>query len=220
MPRLSRTPKATTKAKFASGESPKRRRVTSRAPSGHGASARGREALVWVFGYGSLMWNPGFRHRRFEYGLVRGWHRAFCVYSHVWRGTPERPGLVLGLDRGGACKGIAFAVPLKDEAKVLAYLDERERVTNVYLRRRLQVTLGSGEAVAAWGYVVDRRHHQYACKLPTAKAARLIAASEGKGGTNPEYLENTVLHLDQMGISEGPLHDLRDRVRVLLAPKR
>jgi cation transport protein ChaC len=173
-----------------------------------------------VFGYGSLMWNPGFRFRHFECGLVRGWHRAFCVYSHVWRGTPERPGLVLGLDRGGACKGIAFAVPLKAADKVLAYLDERERVTNVYLRRRLPVTLASGKVVEAWGYVVDRRHHQYAHKLPTAKAARIIAAGEGKGGTNPEYLENTISHLDQMGIPEGPLHDLRDRVRALLKPRR
>ncbi|MGE5537492.1 MAG: gamma-glutamylcyclotransferase [Gemmatimonas sp.] len=170
---------------------------------------------MWVFGYGSLMWNPGFIHRHMEYGLVRGWHRAFCVYSHVWRGTPERPGLVLGLDRGGACKGIAFAVDESDEAKVLAYLDERERVTNVYLRRRLTVKLTSGDTVPAWGYVVDRRHHQYARKLPMPRAAGIIAASEGKGGTNPEYLENTVRHLDEMGIPEGPLHALRDRVRRL-----
>ncbi|HTI86258.1 MAG TPA: gamma-glutamylcyclotransferase [Alphaproteobacteria bacterium] len=220
MVRLSRTRKATTKAKFASHASPKRRRVTTRATSGHSrTSPQARETLVWIFGYGSLMWNPGFRYRRLEYGLVRGWHRAFCVYSQVWRGTPDRPGLVLGLDRGGACKGVAFAVPLTDEAKVLAYLDERERVTNVYLRRRLPVTLASGKIVDAWGYIVDRDHSQYACKLTTAKAARIIATSEGKGGTNPEYLENTILHLDQMGIPEGPLHDLRDRVRALLEPK-
>jgi cation transport protein ChaC len=216
MPRLSRTKQATTKAKFASRASPKRRHATPRPPSGHAGS---NNAVVWVFGYGSLMWNPGFHYRRLEYGLVRGWHRAFCVYSQVWRGTPDRPGLVLGLDRGGACKGVAFAVPVKEEAKVLAYLDERERVTNVYLRRKLVVTLASGRAVEAWGYVVDRRHHQYARKLATAKAARIIAASEGKGGTNPEYLENTILHLDQMGIPEGPLHSLRDRVRALCAPK-
>ncbi|HTI86652.1 MAG TPA: gamma-glutamylcyclotransferase [Alphaproteobacteria bacterium] len=220
MARLSRTHKATTKAKFASRASPKRHRVTTRATSGHKrASAPLREPLIWIFGYGSLMWNPGFRYGRLEYGLVRGWHRAFCVYSHVWRGTPECPGLVLGLDRGGACKGVAFAVPIADEDKVLAYLDERERVTNVYLRRRLPVTLASGKVVDAWGYVVDRRHHQYACKLPTAQAARIIAISEGKGGTNPEYLENTILHLDQMGIPEGPLHDLRDCVRALIVPK-
>lgn len=170
---------------------------------------------VWVFGYGSLMWNPGFPHLAREPALVHGWHRAFCVYSHVWRGTPERPGLVLGLDRGGSCRGVAFAVDPRKEARVLAYLDERERVTNVYWRRRLTVTLASGRRVTAWGYVAERDHHQYSGKLAMTRAARLIAVGEGKGGTNVEYLENTIKHLDEMGIPEGPLHRLRDRVRKL-----
>lgn len=173
---------------------------------------------VWIFGYGSLMWNPGFPFLRREPALAHGWHRAFCVYSHVWRGTPEKPGLVLGLDRGGSCRGIAFAIDPGTEDDVLAYLDERERVTNVYWRRRLAVTLGSGRRTSAWGYIADRGHHQYSGKLAPVKAARLIAAGEGKGGTNPDYLENTLKHLDELGIPEGPLHDLRHRVRRLIAP--
>jgi cation transport protein ChaC len=170
---------------------------------------------IWVFGYGSLMWNPGFVFRARKAGLVHGWHRAFCVYSHVWRGTPERPGLVLGLDRGGSCRGIAFAIGAEDEAAVLAYLDERERVTNVYARKRLTVDLGSGKTVPAWSYVAVRDHAQYAGKLSLEHAATLIVHGVGKGGSNPEYLENTIAHLDQLGIPEGPLHALRDKVRGL-----
>lgn len=172
-------------------------------------------APVWVFGYGSLMWNPGFPHLSREPALVHGWHRAFCVYSHVWRGTPEKPGLVLGLDRGGSCRGIAFKVAPAKEKQVLDYLDERERVTNVYWRRRLAMTLPSGHKVEAWGYIAERSHPQYAGKLTTTKAARLIVAGEGKGGTNIDYLENTITHLDGMSIPEGPLHRLRDTVRKL-----
>jgi glutathione-specific gamma-glutamylcyclotransferase len=169
--------------------------------------------IVWVFGYGSLMWNPGFRFRVRAPALVRGWHRAFCVYSHVWRGTPEKPGLVLGLDRGGSCRGIAYAVDAKDEAAVLAYLDERERVTNVYARKRLSVALGAGKTVPAWSYIAVRDHAQYAGKLTLEHAAALIVHGMGKGGSNPEYLENTIAHLDSLGIPEGPLHALRERVR-------
>jgi cation transport protein ChaC len=184
-------------------------------PRDTAGGTRSGRAPVWVFGYGSLMWNPGFPFRAREPGLVRGWHRAFCVYSHVWRGTPERPGLVLGLDRGGSCRGIAFSVDAKDEADVLAYLDDRERVTNVYVRRRVVLELASGRAVDAWSYVADRAHSQYAGKLALEHAATLIAHGIGRGGPNPEYIENTIKHLDELGIPEGPLHALRDRVRRL-----
>src|SRR4051794_8356461 len=114
---FSPTTSATTKAKYGPRASPMGRRATTRAPSGHARAEKApkdEKKEIWFFGYGSLMWNPGFKFRRRECGLVRGWHRAFCVYSHVWRGTPERPGLVLGLDRGGACKGVAFAVAPQD----------------------------------------------------------------------------------------------------------
>jgi len=192
----------------------------TKAPRARPAVTKSRPASspVWVFGYGSLMWNPGFPFRVREAALTRGWHRAFCVYSHVWRGTPERPGLVLGLDRGGSCRGIAFAIDPKDEADVLAYLDERERVTNVYVRKRLAVDLATGGTVRAWSYVADRAHPQYAGKLAPEHAATLIAHGVGRGGPNPEYLENTIQHLDQLGIPEGPLHRLRDRVRRLALP--
>jgi cation transport protein ChaC len=200
-----------TKSRPPSGvKPPLRRPLRPHPPSAH---------TIWVFGYGSLMWNPGFNFFTREPALVRGWHRAFCVYSKVWRGTPERPGLVLGLDRGGSCRGIAFAIDPKDEANVLAYLDERERVTNVYARKRLTVALASGETVGAWSYVADRGHPQYAGKLALEHAAALIAHGVGRGGPNPEYLENTIQHLDQLGISEGPLHALRNKVRTLASAR-
>src|SRR5689334_3852787 len=109
--------------------------------------------LVWVFGYGSLMWNPGFPHEAFETATLQGWHRALCVYSWPYRGTTERPGLVMGLAEGGHCVGRAIGVSPEQEAATVAYLDERELPNYVYDRRRLPIRLSSGEEVAAWGYV-------------------------------------------------------------------
>ncbi len=193
-----------------------RRNAGTAAPDGApdpGAEAAAGAGDLWVFGYGSLMWNPGFPHAARMPALLRGWHRALCVYSHVWRGTPERPGLVLGLDRGGACWGIAFRVAADDAREVLDYLDTRERVTHVYWRRTVAVRLADGARVAAETYVADPRHAQYAGRLAPGDAAHLIRAARGRGGTNAEYLENTVRHLDDFGLKEGPLHDLLRRVR-------
>src|ERR1700716_2529859 len=126
-------------------------------------SAHAAEDL-WVFAYGSLMWRPDFPYvERLEARLV-GAHRALCVYSFVHRGTPERPGLVLGLDRGGACRGIAYRVAAARREGTLAYLREREQVTKVYLETMRRVTLASGEANAVV-FVVDRSHPQYAGRL-------------------------------------------------------
>lgn len=177
------------------------------------AETRCKDGELWVFGYGSLMWDPGFPHLARAPALLRGWHRAMCVYSHVWRGTPERPGLVLGLDRGGACRGVAFRVAAADRDAVLDYLDARERVTNVYLRHTVTVELMNGLRVAAAAYIADRTHEQYAGRLPLEKAARLIAQGRGRGGANPAYLENTIRHLDELGLREGALHALLARVR-------
>ncbi len=188
---------------------------------------------IWVFGYGSLMWNPQFNHLDMAPALLRGYHRSFCVYSHVWRGTIERPGLVLGLDCGGSCKGQAFHVAAADAAQVLDYLDKRERVTEVYVRRTVPVMVtrardrakdrardranGGAVRVMAETYVVDRTHHQYAGKLAAAKAASLILQASGVSGPNHEYLASTVRHLDGMGIKESPLHEIDERVRGLRA---
>ncbi len=167
---------------------------------------------IWVFAYGSLMWDPGFEYLEAAPALLRGYHRAFCVYSHVYRGTSARPGLVLGLDRGGACKGMAFRVAAGKAAAVLVYLDKREKVTDVYHRRIVPVATSAGR-VMAHAYVVDRGHDQYAGKLTPERAAALIAQGVGRSGANPEYLENTVRHLDELGITDGPLHKLQAMVR-------
>lgn len=174
---------------------------------------------VWVFAYGSLMWDPGFAYLEAAPALLRGYHRAFCIYSFVYRGTEARPGLVLGLDRGGACKGMAFRIAAAEGAGVLDYLDAREKVTDVYVRRAVPITVGGapicgggrpisagGRKVTAHTYVVDRGHHQYAGKQTLRQAVRLIAQGAGVGGSNRDYLESTVNHLDELGITDGPLH--------------
>ena len=181
---------------------------------------------VWVFAYGSLMWDPGFAYLEAAPALLRGYHRAFCIYSFVYRGTEARPGLVLGLDRGGACKGMAFRIAAAEGAGVLDYLDAREKVTDVYVRRAVPITVGGaplsaggrplsagGRKVTAHTYVVDRGHHQYAGKQTLRQAVRLIAQGAGVGGSNRDYLESTVDHLDELGITDGPLHRLHALVR-------
>ncbi len=169
-------------------------------------------AQLWVFGYGSLMWRPGFAHEEIQPALLRGYHRAFCVYSVHYRGTSARPGLVLGLDRGGSCRGRAYRVAARDADEVIAYLDAREQVTSVYLRRRVTIEI-SGNRVPAVTYVADRAHRQYAAKLSLPRAAEIILKGRGIAGDNPDYLENTVAHLDELGIVDGPLHELLALVR-------
>ena len=156
----------------------------------------------WVFGYGSLMWRPGFAHVETRKARLHGYRRSLCVHSHVHRGTPNRPGLVLGLDRGGSCLGLAFRVPGALYDEVIAYLRERELVTRVYLEKRLRVRfLDGGEAVAV-AYVVDRTHVQYAGRLNVEDAARRVAGAIGQSGRNEEYVLNTVEHLKALGIRD------------------
>ncbi|UUP17186.1 gamma-glutamylcyclotransferase [Nitratireductor thuwali] len=166
----------------------------------------------WVFGYGSLMWRPGFAHVETRKARLFGYRRALCIRSHVHRGTPDRPGLVLGLDRGGSCVGMAFRVPgeLSDEA--LAYLRERELVTNVYRERHLPIRLEDGAAVTATTYVVDRTHHQYAGSLPVEEAARAVSGAIGQSGRNDEYVLNTIAHLQALGISDHWLEAVASRI--------
>ncbi|MDH3240787.1 MAG: gamma-glutamylcyclotransferase [Alphaproteobacteria bacterium] len=180
------------------------------------------EREFWVFAYGSLMWNPGFAWEQRVPARLHGFHRAMCIYSHVWRGTPERPGLVLGLDRGGSCRGLAYRIDPRLEPEVTDYLEARERVTAVYLGKRLAVTLeGAGAAAAkepprralALTYVADRGHHQYAGRLPEAEAARLIRQGRGRGGLNTDYLESAVRHLAALDMPDGPLTRLHRLVR-------
>ncbi|MCV3207650.1 gamma-glutamylcyclotransferase [Mesorhizobium sp. YC-39] len=174
----------------------------------------------WVFGYGSLIWRPGFAHVETRRARLHGYRRSLCVYSFVHRGTRERPGLVLGLDRGGSCIGLAFRVPgdLRDE--VITYLRERELVTNVYLERLLRVRLddsdtGAGKTVEAVAYIVDRDHEQYAGALDAADAASVVRGAVGQSGRNEDYVSNTLEHLEALGIRDHWLEEVARRVAPL-----
>jgi len=159
---------------------------------------------LWVFGYGSLMWRPGFPFVARETARIRGYHRALCVYSHVHRGTPERPGLVLGLDRGGSCRGIAFRVAAEHRDETIAYLRAREQVTAVYREIYLNAELGDG-SVTALSYAVDRHHAQYAGRLEREDIVRLVAQGQGVSGANPDYVRATQAHLAELGIADATL---------------
>ena len=160
---------------------------------------------LWIFGYGSLMWRPGFDFEERTLATVRGYRRALCVYSHVHRGTPERPGLVLGLDRGGACRGVAFRVAGPRAEQTIAYLRAREQVTMVYREMQIGAALADGRRVEAVAYAVDRRHEQYAGTLDLPEIERHVRQGVGVSGANPEYVRNTVAHMRELGIVDATL---------------
>ncbi|MBP1852178.1 gamma-glutamylcyclotransferase [Rhizobium halophytocola] len=168
----------------------------------------------WVFGYGSLMWNPGFPYEERSLGRAFGYHRSLCVRSWVHRGTQENPGLVLGLDRGGSCKGVAFKVASDHWPETLDYLRERELVTNVYLERQVPVQLADRRSVSAVTYVVDRRHVQYSGAITPAEAARVVGSAVGRSGPNIAYLTNTVAHLREAGIRDHWLEKVESLIPV------
>jgi cation transport protein ChaC len=165
------------------------------------------EAAVWVFAYGSLMWRPDFEPAEIRPARLAGWHRALCILSTIYRGSEDRPGLVLGLDRGGSCGGRALKVAAADWPGVQARLDARELVTGVYLPRFVPVTLDDGRRVAAYAYVVDRRHWQY-WSGPESEAVRLIRQGRGQAGLARDYLASTVENLDALGMRGTALHRL------------
>jgi glutathione-specific gamma-glutamylcyclotransferase len=172
---------------------------------------------LYVFAYGSLIWRPGFAYSAMHPALLRGYHRRFCIWSRQYRGTPESPGLVLGLDRGGACRGVAFQVRAAEAAAVLDYLQDREMPPSeeaVYERRILRVSLlDSGREVRAVAFVADRTRDSY-CRPEAAAAAAAISRGSGRMGPNREYLLNTVAHLRAMGVRDSGL----DRIAALLPP--
>jgi cation transport protein ChaC len=161
--------------------------------------------LHWVFGYGSLIWRPGFEFVARERALLRGAHRSLCIYSHIYRGTPEAPGLVFGLARGGACGGMAFGIADAPWPEVLAYLRARELVSDVYREAVRPVRLASGEIVAAVAYLADEAHPQYAGGLTLAEQSRLVRRSVGESGPNIDYVRNTAEHLARLGIRDRSL---------------
>lgn len=167
----------------------------------------------WIFGYGSLMWRPGFPFVRSEPARVHGYHRSLCVYSYVHRGTPEQPGLVLGLDRGGSCHGMAFEVKPEQWDETIAYLRAREQVTSVYVERRKNITLiGSRQTVEAVTYVVDRAHRQYAGVLDDDALIRHVREGQGVSGHCIDYVLNTLAHLRDMEIHDPALERLAERL--------
>lgn len=165
---------------------------------------------LWVFGYGSLMWRPGFRFEEAYPALLRGWHRAFCLTSTHYRGTAKAPGLVLGLAPGGACVGRVFRVAPARARRTIDYLRARENIPpGVYIERFVAVRIGK-RRVRALTYVANRDHPDYAGGLSRAAVLAHIRRGRGVAGSNLDYLANTVRHLDAMGIADGPLHRLRD----------
>jgi cation transport protein ChaC len=172
---------------------------------------------LWVFGYGSLMWRPGFAHAERRLARLAGWRRRFCLKSIHYRGTPEAPGLVLGLDAdpAGWCDGVAFRVAAPEAAAVHAYLRERELVSYAYRETRLPVALAEGPTVQALAYVIDPDHPQYAGVLPPEAQAAIIASAAGPMGSNAEYLENTAAHLAGLGLADAEIDALRALVRGL-----
>lgn len=161
----------------------------------------------WVFGYGSLMWDPGFDHIAAKPALLHGYHRSFCMYSKRHRGTPARPGLVLALDWGGCCRGMAFRVGRRRADSVLDYLWDREMIRYAYLPRAVHVMV-DGARVPGITFVADRRDKSYAGRLAPAEAAAIIRAAHGGRGSNRDYLISTIEHLRAFGITSGPIHDL------------
>lgn len=163
---------------------------------------------LWIFGYASLLWNPGFRHREVFPARIYGFHRALCVRSWVHRGTPQRPGLVFGLDVGGSCVGRGFRVDRAQRSKVLDYLMERELATGVYRPKVINVHM-DGYKRKGLAFVVCRHHQQYVRGLSVEREAEIIRAGRGPSGANKDYVLNTVHELERLGIRDRRLLRLK-----------
>jgi cation transport protein ChaC len=171
----------------------------------------------WVFGYGSLMWRPGFAFVERQAAVLHGRRRAFCIYSVHHRGVPGRPGLVLGLAPGGSVRGAAFRVSDADWPRVYTYLLEREQPTETYREAKVSVLLADGRRVPTLAFLSDTHHPQWAGALDFEQQARLIAGSSGLSGRNIDYLRDLVEHLRQDGIKDLGMERLLARVEALEA---
>ncbi|MEC9368038.1 MAG: gamma-glutamylcyclotransferase [Pseudomonadota bacterium] len=169
---------------------------------------------LWIFAYGSLMWRPGFAFEEVQPARISGAHRGLCVYSFVHRGTPGRPGLVLGLDAGGRCDGVAYRVSAMNRKGVIAYLRAREQVTRVYREAERSIELPAQEhrKVRSVCYMVDRTHRQYAGRLPLDVQAGLVRDARGQSGRNIDYVVNTIRHLREQGIHDAGMERLLVRL--------
>lgn len=172
-------------------------------------------ADLWVFGYGSLMWDPGIPFAESAWGVVHGYHRSLCILSIRNRGTREKPGLALGVERGGSCRGRAFRISPGDATTAREALWAREMSNNAYAPRQSPVRLDDGRRVAALIFVARADHPQFAGGLAPEAAAALVAQGHGSYGTALDYLRNVVTHLDTFGIADGPLHRILVRAEAL-----
>lgn len=175
----------------------------------------GAASAPWVFGYGSLMWNPGFSFEERRPARLIGAHRDLCILSHLYRGTPEKPGLVLGLDRGGECLGIAFRIAPTQWDETVAYLRKREQVTGVYREATRSVWLDSDprQRVRALCYVANRGHAQYAGNLTHEQQLHMVRQGHGRNGANRDYVLSTVAELEAHGFRDAKLHKLAEALR-------
>jgi cation transport protein ChaC len=179
--------------------------------------SRGGSGDRWVFGYGSLMWRPGFAFVERKSAVIHGRRRAFCIYSVHHRGTPARPGLVLGLAPGGSARGMAFRVPAAAWEETYAYLREREQPTETYFESWATVRGPDGEPIEALIFLSDFKHPQWAGDLDLEAQARLIAGASGLSGRNVDYLRDLVVHLREEGVADRTMERLLSRVEVLEA---
>jgi len=169
----------------------------------------------WVFGYGSLMWRPGFDFIERRNARLVGAHRALCVYSFVHRGTPEKPGLVFGLDNGGACRGIAYRVAAANRDGTIDYLRGREQVTMVYRETWRSIWLDEDpkQRVQALVYMVDRGHEQYAGRLSVDQQVHLVRQGHGRSGPNRDYVLDAIAAIEALGYRDTELHAVAARLK-------
>ncbi|HEY3889469.1 MAG TPA: gamma-glutamylcyclotransferase [Caulobacteraceae bacterium] len=193
--------------------------MAARHGRGYCQAMQAAEGDCWVFGYGSLMWRPGFAFTERRAAIAHGRRRAFCIYSVHHRGTPARPGLVLGLAPGGAARGVAYRVAADAWAEVYAYLREREQPTETYFEAWAPVRLAGGEGVEALVFLSDRNHPQWAGDLDLEAQAKLIAGATGLSGRNVDYLRDLVSHLREQGVADRTMERLLVRVEALEATK-
>jgi cation transport protein ChaC len=183
--------------------------------------ARFRAALprgdLWVFGYGSLMWSPGFPHLERSVGLLRGYHRALCILSTRYRGTHRRPGLVMGLCRGGSCWGMAFRVPAARVPMALAKLWNREMPRRVYKVKLVPVRITRGRRVRALAFIADPAHPQFARELDLRSRAQMVAQGVGERGPCTEYIRSTLQHMADLGVGDPHLTRVLERAEAMRA---
>jgi len=160
---------------------------------------------LWVFGYGSLMWSPDFPHAEKKAGRVHGYHRSLCILSSRYRGTPDKPGLVMGLCPGGSCRGIAFRAPASQAKEVVDTLWKREMINNVYMPKLVPVSLAGTQRVHALAFIADTKHRQFVDELDVAGRARLVAQGIGQRGRCVDYIRNTLDHMRELGVHDPHL---------------